>query len=179
MALIPAVCLDLPATEEQFEKTEEQLGGPGWLGTVLASFDGAIPSVWEMLHTTEDLPELNLLAERLSDMEPKALSAYKALLEATNCKDIQSARQLMDELDEYTFSPQYSSPVEVAKGELYTIMDNDLALLLPHVNLYQYGQDLIQNYGGVLTGYGLIERKNGQPVQTIENQPRQGGMEMK
>jgi len=174
-----AVCLDLPATEEQFEKTEEQLGGPGWLGTVLASFDGAIPSVWEMLHTTEDLPELNLLAERLSDMEPKALSAYKALLEATNCKDIQSARQLMDELDEYTFSPQYSSPVEVAKGELYTIMDNDLALLLPHVNLYQYGQDLIQNYGGVLTGYGLIERKNGQPVQTIENQPRQGGMEMK
>ena len=58
-------------------------------------------------------------------------------------------------------------------------MDNDLALLLPHVNLYQYGQALIQHSGGALTAYDLIERKDGQPMQTIENQPGQGGMELK
>lgn len=33
--------------------------------------------------------------------------------------------------------------------------------------------------GGILTDYGLIERTDGQPVQSIENQPKQGGMEMK
>ena len=174
------VYLDLPATEEQFEKTEEQLGDPGWLGTVFTSFDGVIPSMWEMLHTTEDLPELNLLAERLSAMEPKALSAYKALLEAVDCKDLQSAEQLIDALDNYIFSPKYSSPIEVAKGELsVALCDDDAATLLPHLNLYQYGQALIEKCGGVLTPYGLIERKDGQPVQAVENQPGQGGMEMK
>jgi len=111
-------------------------------------------------------------------MEPKALPAYKALLEAVDCKSVQQAEQLMDTLDEYIFSPQFSSPIEVAKGELSIILtEQDAALITPHLNLYQYGQSLIQRDNGVLTDYGLIERRDGQPVQTIE-QPRQGGMEM-
>lgn len=138
--------------------------------------DCAVPP---LIGLTGGMETMDLLARRLANMEPRVLTMYKALLEATNCKDIQSAEVLMDSLDEYTFSPQYSSPIEVAKGELYTIMDNDLALLLPHVNLYQYGQALIQHSGGALTAYGLIERKDGQPMQTIENQPGQGGMELK
>jgi hypothetical protein len=113
-------------------------------------------------------------------MEPKALSAYKALLEAMECKDLQGAETLMDSLDKYIFSPQYSSPTEVAKGELSVILcDEDAATLTPHLNLYRYGQALIDRCGGILTDYGLIERTDGQPVQSIENQPKQGGMEMK
>ena len=44
-------------------------------------------------------------------------------------------------LDNYVFSPQYSSPIEVAKGELSLILcEPDAATLAPHLNLYQYGQ---------------------------------------
>lgn len=72
------------------------------------------------------------------------------------------------------------TPIEVAKGELSLILcEPDAATLAPHLNLYQYGQALIEKCGGVLTPYGLIERADGQPVQAIEAQPRQGGMEMK
>ena len=46
------------------------------------------------------------------------------------------------------------------------------------LNLYQYGQALIERCGGSLTAYGLIEREDHQPVQTMENKPSQGGMEM-
>ena len=61
-------------------------------------------------------------------------------------------------LDNYVFSPQYSSPIEVAKGELSLILcEPDAATLAPHLNLYQYGQALIEKCGGVLTPYGLIE----------------------
>ena len=64
----------------------------------------------------------------------------------------------MDSLDNYVFSPQYSSPIEVAKGELSLILcEPDAATLAPHLNLYQYGQALIEKCGGVLTPYGLIE----------------------
>ena len=174
------VCLKLPATEEQLRKAEEQLGGPGWLGTVFTSFDGVIPGIEQMLYTTEDLAELNQLSAKLSGMEPKELTAYKALLEAANCRDLLSASLLADSLDKYIFSPQYSSPVEVAKGELSTILcDQEAEIIMPHVNLHQYGQALIRNYNGVLTAYGLIERVDGQPIQGMEESPKQGGREMK
>ena len=174
------VFLNLPATEEEFQKAEEQLDDPGWLGTVFTSFDGVIPGIEQMIYTTEDLPELNQLSEKLSGMEPKELTAYKALLEATNCRDLLSASLLADSLDKYIFSPQYSSPIEVAKGELSAILcDPEAEMIIPHLNLHQYGQALIRSYNGVLTAYGLIERVDGQPIQGIEESPTQGGMEMK
>ena len=106
----------------------------------------------------EGIDFLNQMAQRLADLKPNALTAYKALLEATDCKDILSAGALMDSLDNYVFSPQYSSPIEVAKGELSLILcEPDAATLAPHLNLYQYGQALIEKCGGVLTPYGLIE----------------------
>jgi hypothetical protein len=123
---------------------------------------------------------VDLLARRLTGLEPQALSAYKALLEAADCEDLQSARTLMDSLDKYIFSPQHSSPTEVAEEELSSILcDKDVETIIPHLNLYQYGQALIKRCGGSLTAYGLIERKDHQPVQAMENKPCQGGMEMK
>lgn len=138
--------------------------------------DCAAPS---LIGLTEGMETVDLLARRLAGLEPKALSTYKALLEATDCKDLQSAEALMDSLDNYIFSPQYSSPAEVAKGELSAVLrDEDAATLIPHLNLYQYGQALIERCGGTLTAYGLIEREDHQPIQAIENMPSQGGMEM-
>ena len=139
--------------------------------------DCAAPS---LIGLSAGMETVDLLARRLAGLEPKALSTYKALLEATDCKDLQGAEALMDSLDEYIFSPQYSSPIEVAKGELSAVLrDEDAATLIPHLNLYQYGQALIERCGGTLTAYGLIEREDHQPVQMMENKPSQGGMEMK
>lgn len=166
------VYLELPATVEQWQKAEDELGGLGWLGTVMDSFDGVIPAVGDMLLSTEDLPDLNGLAQRLAELEPKALTAYKALLDATDCRDIQNAGTLLDSLDICIFSPQYSSPVDVAKGELSVVLcEQDAAVLLPHLNLYQYGQALIERDGAALTPYGMIERVDHQPVQAMEQKP--------
>ncbi len=138
--------------------------------------DCTVPS---LVGLTGGMETVDLLARRLAGLEPKALTAYKALLDAVDCKDLRSAEQLIDTLDNYIFSPQYSSPIEVAKGELFGILnEEDAATLAPHLNLYQYGQALIQRCGGILTSYGLIKRPDGQPVQSQEIQPGQGGMEM-
>ena len=56
--------------------------------------------------------------------------------------------------------------------------ESDVKLLLPHVNLYAYGEALMQHQHTALTEYGLIERQDGQPIQSMEKQPSQGGMEM-
>ncbi len=173
------VYLELPAPQETLDSLETELGDPGWLGTVLDSCDGIIPAVYDMLMSTEDVPALNRLAHKLAELESKALPAYKALLVAADCRSVQQAEQLLDTLDEYIFSPQFSSPIDVAKGELsFVLAEQDAALITPCLNLYQYGQALIESRGGTLTDYGLIERRDGQPVQAPEQQPSQGGMEL-
>ena len=173
--------LKLPASPETLNAALEAVGAWDWREAGWSCLDCRVPALTEMISDAEEgIDHLNHLAWRLADMEPKALTAYKALLEVTDCKELQSAEALMDSLDKYIFSPQFSSPIEVAKGELSVVLCNeDAATLTPHLNLYQYGQALIQRCGGTLTAYGLIERHDGQPVQTMETQPRQGGMEMK
>ena len=174
------VQLKLPAAPDALDAALAALNVRDWRGTSWRCLDCRAPTLAEMISDAEGgIDSLNRLAQRLADMEPQTLTAYKALLEAVNCQDLQSAGQLMDTLDQYTFSPQYSSPIGVAKDELSVILRSDeAARITPHLNLYQYGQELIQRYGGALTGYGLIERKDGQPIQAMEIQPRQGGMEM-
>lgn len=172
------VQLRLPAAPEALDAALTALDVWDWREASWTCLDCRAPALMEAISDGESgIGFLNHLAQRLSDMEPKELIEYKALLSATECKSLHHAEQLMDTLDQYTFSPQYSSPIEVARGELPTILSrNDLAQIIPHLNLYQYGQTLIQHCGGMLTDYGLIRRNDGQLIQAIEQQP--GGMEM-
>ena len=175
------VQLKLPASLEELSSALEAVGAWDWREAGWRCLDCQVPMLTDIISDADEGIEfLNRLSQRLADMEPRTLTAYKALLEATNCRDLLSASLLADSLNKYIFSPQYSSPIEVAKGELSTILcDREAEIITPYVNLHQYGQALIQSYNGVLTAYGLIERVDGQPIQGMEESPKQGGMEMK
>lgn len=143
--------------------------------------DCKVPSLTDIITgCEEDIHTVNSLARTLADMEPEQITAYKALLEATECKDLDQAAQLADRLDDYIFTPQCSSPVNVAMGELSVILaQRDVQQITLCMDLDRYGQALIQRDGGALTDYGLICRKDGEPVQDIEQEPQWGGMEMR
>lgn len=175
------VQLKLPASPEALSSALDAVEAWDWREVGWSCLDCRVPMLTEMISDAgEGIDFLNCLSQRLADMEPKTLTAYKALLEAAKCHDLQHAALLADSLDKYIFSPQYSSPIEVAKGELSTILcDREAEIITPYVNLHQYGQALIRSYNGVLTAYGLIERVDGQPIQGAEESPTQGGMEMK
>lgn len=139
--------------------------------------DCAAPS---LIGLTAGMESMNLLARRLVGMEPQELTAYKALLGAVDCKDISDAGLLADTLDKYIFSSALNSPEEVAEEELGVILCEDtISQLIPYVDLRGYGQSLLDQRGGVLTPYGMLEREDGQPVQSMNEQPEQGGMEMR
>ncbi len=131
--------------------------------------DCKAPSLTDMISDAGDIYAANRLAQRLAVMRPQVLNGYKALLEAVECGTLQQAEHLIDALGVYTFSPEYGSPVEVAKGELAVILcDKERELLEPCLDLYQYGEALIEDCGGVLTDYGLIKREDRHPVQDWE-----------
>ena len=162
------VQLKLPAAPEALDAVREA----GW-----RCLDCQVPALTEMVSGEEDIHSLNRLAQRMADMSPNDINTYKALLEATGCPDLDRAELLMDEIETYSFSPQFSSPIELARWELSVLLQpKAVELISPHVNMYQYGQTLLQDSNCVMTSYGMIERNNGQPIQKIEIQPTQGGM---
>ena len=87
---------------------------------------------------------------------------------------------LTERLDAYNLNWAAASPEDVARGELRSAVgEEQAALLCRYLNLYGYGEALIQQYRGELTDYGLLTRADGQPVQEpLPPQPRLGGMKM-
>ena len=72
-----------------------------------------------------------------------------------------------------------SSPEDVAREELAVVIcEKDAETLVPHIDLQGYGSALLERDHAVITGYGLLERKGGEPVQRMRQQPGPGGMEM-
>ena len=98
----------------------------------------------------------------------------------TEFLDYVMAVKVVDSLEEYIFTPSLNSPEEVAEEELGVILcEESVPQLIPYVDLRGYGQALIEQRGSVLTPYGLLEREDGQPILSMNEQPEQGGMEMR
>jgi len=169
--------LPLPASLSKMDEALRPVEADSWSEISIRCLDGKAPRLIDVEYHAENMIQINRLAEKLAALKPETLSAYKALLEAADCKSVQQTERLMDTLDEYTFSPNLRSPIAVAKGELSVILcERERELLMPYLDLQKYGQALIKHHGGVLTDYGLIERKDGQPVQTPQEGQPKGGM---
>lgn len=168
-----AAQLKLPADERALEAVLQALDEPDWQVLSWRCLDCKAPSLMDAVSEARGIWTINDFAGMLAQMDSKTLVSYKALLEASDCRDLLSAELLANQLPNFTFSPQFSSPEELAKEELSVLLcEPSAATILPYVDLQKYGEALIKQCGGELTGYGLIERTDGHPIQS----PRQGGM---
>ena len=97
----------------------------------------------------------------------KQLPKLKALLEHFEVTDLAAAASLVEHIGDYILTPAISSPQEAAIDELNFTMDvHSAELLLPHVNLFAYGNEIIKDDNATLTSYGLLHREDYQPMQT-------------
>lgn len=174
--------LTLPAGQELVE-VRDQMDAVGISNCTVTAFHSRVPQLPAAWATPEQLDTLNCLAIQLTvleDREPLKLIKYKAVLEASPPTSLEDAMALTERLDAYNLNWAAASPEDVARGELRRSMGEENAdLLCRYLNLYGYGEALIQRYGGELTDYGLLTRVDGQPVQNpLPPQPKLGGMEM-
>ena len=172
--------VQLPTSDEELQDILARLGKPDWNGVMSAILDCSVPSMNKRLFLEDDIPQVIEWAKALQTLDKEgSLPKYKALLNAENCEDLSKAVSLIDELDQYTFCPEYGSVSEVAKGQLHLILgEREAKMLLPHLDLNGYGKDLIQYLGGAVTPYGFLEKRESAPMISEENQPQRGGMEM-
>ena len=163
------VTLILPAAEAELLDAQAQLGTEGWEGVAVIDYDGIIPYAAEFTDLPMELDEFNVLAAAVRDMPSpeKQLPKLKALLERFEVQDIGTAMLLTDHLADYILTPEISSPQETAIDQLHFMTDDHSAeLLLSHVNLFTYGNEMIQHDNAALTSYGLLHREDYQPMQT-------------
>ena len=75
------------------------------------------------------------------------------------------------EIDEYDFRQEIRSAEEYGQSEIERMLDElDAQYVLAHLDLKGYGKDLIEYRDIRITPYGSIERRDGLPIITIEEQ---------
>ena len=175
------VTLILPAAEAELLDAQAQLGTEGWEGVAVIDYDGIIPYAAEFTDLPMELDEFNVLAAAVRDMPSpeKQLPKLKALLEQFEVRGIETAMRLTEHLDDYILTPDLSSPQETAIDQLRFMTDeHSVELLIPHVNLYTYGCDVIKKDNAVLSPYGLLHRADYQPMLTPVQQIQEPEMTM-
>ncbi len=127
--------------------------------------DCAAPS---LIGLTSTIGTWDMLAHQLTYLTVDGeLTKYKAVLTAIHCDDPNRALALVDELEQYTLSPQILEYEDVAKERLAAVLPTEeVDLISQRLNLYGFGQDLVEHRSGGLTGYGLVEHKGAEQEQT-------------
>lgn len=173
------VTLILPAAEAELLDTQARLGTLNWENTVVLNYDGILPNAVFFADLPSELEAFNALAKAVRDMPRSEMTKLKALLEQFEVRDIETAMRLTEHLDDYILTPDLSSPQETAIDQLRFMTDeHSVELLIPHVNLYTYGCDVIKEDNAVLSPYGLLHRADYQPMLTPVQQIQEPEMTM-
>ena len=172
--------LDLPASEETLAAAQEQLGTLNWENTVVLNYDGILPNAAFFANLPMELEEFNAFTKAARDIPRFEIPKLKALLEQFEVQDIETAMGLTEHLADYVLAPEISSAQETAIDHLRFIMNREEAVrLIPYVNLYTYGCDLIKEDNAVLSPYGLLHRADYQPMLSPMQETQKMEMKMK
>ena len=174
--------LDFPASEEDLEEVQEQLGTLQWENTIVLDYDGIIPNAATFADLPMEMEAFTEFTKAVKDIPARQvqLPKLKALLEQFEVQDIETAMGLTEHLDDYVLTPEISSPQETAIDQLHFMTDDhSVELLLSYVNLYTYGCDLIREDNAVLSPYGLLHRADYQPMLSPVQKASEANMAMR
>ena len=172
--------LDLPASEEALAAAQEQLGTLNWENTAVLNYDGILPNAAVFADLPSELEEFNAFTKAARDIPRSEVPKLKALLEQFEVRDIETALFLTEHLADYILTPEISSPQEAALDQLCFIMEREEAVrLIPYVNLYAYGCDIIKEDNATPSPYGLLHRADYQPMLSPMQETQKMEMKMK
>ena len=173
------VPLTLPATPDELADALNSCGAASWDEVVFQTEDSAVPHILEELDC-DSIEEINELAQAIQYRAKRSeLTKLKAVLHASDCHSIHTATYIAENLDDYLCELDQRTAEEVASEELRFIVDEQsLSTLRKHVNLFNYGMDIIKENNAAMTPYGLVQRRDGELLQTMDETPSQGGMQM-
>lgn len=163
------VTLDLPATQKQLALTLMELDLDSWEDVRIQDYDGPLWGLNIVPHYSGGIANLNELAKAVKRFDESGeLQRFKAILEATECTNVRTALEKAEQIETYTFNADILTPEDLGREEIQAIISKpDADRLLSHVNLHNYGNELLDRVEGKLTPYGLVIQEDG-PEMGIE-----------
>lgn len=160
--------LDFPASEAAMVKALEHVGAASWEEVIFTVEDSAIPGFPEDMYG-DSFEAINDYAQTVKEIQANGeLTKFKAVVTAKGCATITEALLIAEQLDQYFFEPDVSTPEDVARDEINaTVSVQSIDSLIKHVNLYAYGRELMEEYRSNLTPFGLITPQNGQELEAV------------
>lgn len=173
-----SLLLSMPTTSSEMDFALQELEIKERSEVSYTCVDCRVPQLMDAITETGNIAIANHTARMLDTLNQHQLSKYKAMLEVIQPPDLTTATLLIDTVEQYVIDEKLRSPMDVAKEQLKCIVgQKEAALLEKHLNLYSYGEALIEQDHGVLTMYGYFLRRDGEPILTPQ-QPK-AEMEMK
>ena len=178
--------LDLPTVDASIWRAVEKVDAASVDECAFHCVDCLIPLLRDAINDAledDGLEQVNDFARRLAKRErtwgEAELVRYKALLTAVGQPDLTSAVQLMEEAGQYELHPEVAQTwgyAEMTLREKYPDLPEELFQTPQAVRI---GQQLLDDRLGAITEYGLIRRKDGQPLPILHpEQAAEQGLEM-
>lgn len=178
--------LDLPTVDASIWRALEKVDAASVDECAFHCVDCLIPSLRDAINDAledDSLEQVNDFARRLAKRErtwgEAELVRYKALLTAVGQPDLTSAVQLMEEAGQYELHPEVAQTwgyAEMTLREKYPDLPEEL---FQTPQAARIGQQLLDDRLGAITEYGLIRRKDGQPLSIFQpEQAVEQGLEM-
>lgn len=131
--------------------------------------DCAVPFLMKAVEREGDIGEINRFAGMLKELEEQGeLRTFKAVLQATGCRDIEQAGELGENIEEtYVLFTEEADPTEVAREWLCEQYAEDIELFSDE-ELCHIGRRYMEKYPTVQTDYGYLQRYDFEPIPRLE-----------
>lgn len=160
------ILVKLPAASEELEAVAERLNVTSTQKLWWRCIDCVIPEMRGAVSSASEIKDANRFAQTVAAMPQEQRKVYKAVLEGLQCNNLTAAIAQANTLNAYTLNEEIYSPSEFAKEKIRSIMDETMVdQVLTNLNLYRYGETLMESEHCIQTGYGLLQRRDGQELR--------------
>lgn len=166
LALIPqgdepndknTLSLKIPASQADVQRALEEIGAVSMDDCCFYGYERlVVPQLADCYGDNEDFDSLNHLAERINGLNDEELAKYKAMLEAAQCQDIETAITIYEKMDDFTLDRSCTTATDYADKLLDSL---DLPMkeqLSRHISKDGYGKALMEHNGVDNTSYGML-----------------------
>ena len=172
------ILVKLPAPPEELKAVTERLEAASSQELWWRCIDCVIPEMRDAVSAAGTIRDVNRFAQTAAAMPQERRKMYKAVLEGLRCHDLSAAINQADTLGSYILREDINSPSGFAKEKIRSIMDETMGKqVLANMNLYRCGEALMESEHCIQTGYGLLQRRDGQELHIQDKHT--GMMEMR
>lgn len=149
--------LKLPASVADVQRALEEIGAKSMEDCCFYGYESlVVPQLADCYGDNEEFETLNILANKINRLDKDELAQYKAMLEAVECKDIETAVSVYEKMEDFTLDRNGMT----ASDYVDKVLDSLDLPLKEQFDFYLskdgYGKALMKHNGVDQTSYGLL-----------------------